>query len=93
MTRLTHVCRTVGVGLAVTTAALALTQVAHAAPSPPTGPASLAPPAGNEMFLASHGKGVQIYQCNGTSWTFGALKVSSLEPGGSTRAGWYSNQA
>ena len=28
-----------------------------------------------------------------TSCTFGALKVSSFAPGGSTRAGWYSNQA
>ena len=61
MTRLTRVCRAVGVGLAVTTATLAMTQVASAAPAPPTGPASLRPPAGNEMFLASHGKGVQIY--------------------------------
>ena len=76
MTRLTHVCRTLGVGLAVTTATLALTQVAHAAPAPPTGPASLAPPAGNEMFLASHGKGVQIYQCNGTSWAFVAPRAT-----------------
>jgi hypothetical protein len=70
MTPLTRICRTVGVGLAVTTATLAMTQMANAAPAPPTGPADLAPPAGNEMFLASHGKGVQIYQCNGTSWVF-----------------------
>jgi hypothetical protein len=75
MTRLTRLCRAVGVGLAVTTATLAMTQMANAAPAPPTGPASLAPPPGNEMFLVAHGKGVQIYKCqsgtNGTfSWAF-----------------------
>ena len=38
MTRLTRLCRAVGVGLAVTTATLAMTQVANAAPAPPTLP-------------------------------------------------------
>jgi hypothetical protein len=65
MTRLTRLCRAVGVGLAVTTATLSMTQVAHAAPAPPTSPASLAVPAGNEAFLVGHAKGVQIYTCDG----------------------------
>ena len=34
MTRLTRVCRAVGVGLAVVTATLAMTQAANAAPPP-----------------------------------------------------------
>ena len=38
MTRLTRLCRAVGVGLAVATATLSLTQVAHAEPAPPTLP-------------------------------------------------------
>ena len=44
MTRLTRLCRAVGVGLAVATATLAMTQVANAAPAPPTVPADLVPP-------------------------------------------------
>ncbi len=83
MTRLTRVCRAAGVGIAVTTATLAMTQVANAAPAPPTGPPELAPPPGNQMFLAGHGKGVQIYTCkavpdgsttfNGSSSNLGPL--------------------
>ena len=68
MTRLTRLCRAVGVGIAVTTATLAMTQVANAAPAPPTPPTSRLPlwfPSGNQVFLVGHGKGVQIYQCNG----------------------------
>ena len=81
MTRLTRVCRAVGVGLAAVTATLAMTQAASAAPAPPTAPAELAPPLGNEAFLVAPGKGVQIYKCtkntdpatSGTTpfkWTF-----------------------
>ena len=77
MTRLTRLCRAVGVGLAVVTATLSMTQMANAAPAPPV-PDRLVPPAGNEVFLVGHAKGVQIYKCqsataNGTttfSWTF-----------------------
>ena len=68
MTRLTRLCRAVGVGLAVATATLGMTQMASAAPAPPTAPASLAPPAGNEAFLVGHAKGVQIYTCDGVKW-------------------------
>jgi len=88
MTRLTRLCRAVGVGLAVTTATLGMTQMASAAPAPPTGPDSLAPPLGNVQFLVGHGKGVQIYKCqsgtNGTfSWAFGSLvsRLTELTPG------------
>jgi Protein of unknown function (DUF3455) len=70
MIRLTRLCRAVGVGLAATTATLAMTQVANAKPAPPDVPPALAVPPGNQMFLVGHGKGVQIYQCNGTSWVF-----------------------
>ena len=38
MTRLTRLCRAVGVGLAAATATLAMTQVAHAYLAPPTLP-------------------------------------------------------
>jgi len=50
MTRLTRVCRAVGVGIAVTTATLAMTQVANAAPAPPPNvPPALVVPAGNRF--------------------------------------------
>jgi hypothetical protein len=66
MTRLTRLCRIVGVGIAVVTATLTMTQVANAAPAPPTLPSgteNIAVPAGNQVFLVGHAKGVQIYQC------------------------------
>jgi hypothetical protein len=70
MTRLTRLCRAVGVGLAVVTATLAMTQVANAELPPPTGVDPLiAAPAGNEVFLVGHATGKQIYTCNGAgSW-------------------------
>ena len=61
MTRLTRLCRAVGVGLAVATATLGMTQVANAAPAPPTS-RGLVPTSG-QVFLVGHAKGVQIYKC------------------------------
>ena len=65
MTRLTRLCRAVGVGLAVATATLAMTQAAEAAPAPPV-PGNLVPPTGT-AFLVGHAKGVQIYKCDGAT--------------------------
>jgi len=77
MTRLTRLCRAVGVGIAVTTATLAMTQVANAAPKPP--PTPPAPPAGNEPFLVGHAKGVQTYACtNGQLATTGSVPTAEL---------------
>ncbi len=64
--RLTRLCRAVGVGLAVATATLSMTQVAHAQPAAPAVPANLVPPTGSE-FLVGHAKGVQIYTCDGVN--------------------------
>jgi Protein of unknown function (DUF3455) len=74
MTRLTRLCRAVGVGLAVATATLGMTQMANAAPPQPDVPNDLVP-VGVSQFLVAHAKGVQIYKCqsgtNGTfSWAF-----------------------
>ncbi len=74
MNRLTRICRAAGVGLAVATATLAMTQMAHAAPPQPDVPKDLVPD-GVSQFLVAHAKGVQIYKCqsgtNGTfSWAF-----------------------
>jgi hypothetical protein len=70
MTRLTRVCRALGVGLAALTATLAMTQAANAAPPPPPDfPANLVPD-GASQFLSAHAKGVQIYKCTKTGETF-----------------------
>ena len=104
MSRLTRLCRAVGVGLAVTTATLGMTQVANAAPAPPPNvPPALVVPAGNQLFLVGHvikGAGVQIYKCNGTSWVFQAPRATLTGdngqlvathfpgPGGATDPNW-----
>jgi Protein of unknown function (DUF3455) len=70
MTRLTRLCRTVGVGLAVTTATLAMTQVAHAQLPPPKiqpAQAAIKAPPANVAFLVGHATGTQNYQCTGNA--------------------------
>jgi hypothetical protein len=73
MTRLTRLCRAVGVGLAVAATTLSVTGVAHAEPAPPnlgSAPA-IAVPAGNKVFLVGKvSTGVQIYKCTAAGWTF-----------------------
>jgi len=82
MTRLTRLCRALGVGLAVAAATLSTTAVAHAAPAPPnldSAPA-VAVPAGNKVFLvAKVSKGVQTYKCNaGQLATTGSVPTADL---------------
>ena len=51
--------------------ALASTATATSFPVlPPKVPAEIQPEAGNEPFEVGHALGVQVYQCNGTAWTF-----------------------
>jgi hypothetical protein len=63
-----------------------MTQVAHAALPSPTLPkeaAIIAAPAGNEAFLVGHvSTGVQIYKCDGTSWTFVAPRADLVDDNG-----------
>jgi hypothetical protein len=85
MTRLTRICRAVGVGLAAVTATLTMTQVAHADPAPPLPPGAenIAVPAGNEVFLVGHvSTGVQIYKCDGKAWTFVAPEADLVADNG-----------
>jgi uncharacterized protein DUF3455 len=66
MTRLNRLCCAVGVGLAVATATLSMTQVANAAlPGPTLPPESPIAVNSGEVFLIGHAKGVQIYTCHG----------------------------
>jgi hypothetical protein len=52
----------VGVGLAVATATLSMTQVGHAQPAAPVDTEPITPTSG-QAFLVAQAKGVQIYKC------------------------------
>jgi hypothetical protein len=56
-------------GLAALAAAVPLAGAATASPSAPEVPGGIAVPEGNKPFLIGHAAGVQIYRCNGASWT------------------------
>jgi hypothetical protein len=77
MTRLTRLCRAIGVGLAVAAATLSMTQAANAAPAPPDVPANLVPTSG-QVFLVGHAKGVQKYTCDGTKWVLPSVPEADL---------------
>jgi hypothetical protein len=78
MTRFTRLCRAVGVGLAVATVTLSMTQAADAAPAPPDVPANLVPTSG-QVFLVGHAKGVQKYKC-ATDPVTKTIKWAFVEP-------------
>jgi hypothetical protein len=54
-------------------ALISLLACAHLAaappPGPPAAPTELRPPAGEQLVLKAHARGVQVYQCSGGSWT------------------------
>jgi hypothetical protein len=85
MTRLTRLCRAVGVGLAVATATLAMTQEANAAlPPPKIQPEAAvikAPPA-NVVFLVGHvlrdPKNVQTYKCTDGKFELASVPTAEL---------------
>ena len=65
MTRLTRLCRAVGVGLAVATATLAMTHAANAAPPPPPDVPTNLVPDGASQFLSCPREGradLQVHQ-------------------------------
>src|SRR3954452_3278163 len=62
-------------GILAIIAAACLATAAQAHKQPPTVPATLQPPAGAKVFALGHARGVQIYSCNGTAWTFVAPRA------------------
>src|SRR3954451_11752278 len=54
---------------------LAVAAPAQASKAPDV-PAALQPPAANKVFMVGHARGVQIYSCNGTAWTFVAPRAT-----------------
>ncbi len=70
MTRLISFNRLLVMGLVAVAAALSLTQVAHAGPPAPGVPPEIrVDQANNKVFLIGHAIGVQIYTCNGSTWS------------------------
>ncbi len=68
--------RLVAAALVATAAAVgAVGATARAEPAGPDVPATIAVPAGNKVFLVGHAVGVQIYSCNGQSWSFVAPRA------------------
>jgi len=82
MSRFTRLCRAVGVGIAVTTATLAMTQVANAQLPPPKiqpDQAAIQAPPANVVFLVGHATGVQTYTCNGAgNWGTSSVPTATL---------------
>ena len=85
MTRLTRLCRAVGVGLAVATATLSMTQVANAAPAPPTLPGreNIAAPAGQQGVPGRprHGR-ADLQVRRQWPWTFVAPRADLVDDNG-----------
>ena len=48
---------------------MSVTQVAHAGPPAPEVPGEIQVDEGNKVFLVGHAVGVQIYTCNGITWS------------------------
>ena len=80
MTRLTRLCRALGVGLAVATTTLSLTQVANAEPAAPTNRQEIfVDPATNKVFLTAHAEPENLLSADGASGA-GAVAGAALEP-------------
>ena len=71
-------------GIVAATAALSLVaQVALAGPPSPTGvPDQITPGVGNKVFLVGHGVGVQIYTCNGSTWSSAVPRANLYDDNG-----------
>jgi Protein of unknown function (DUF3455) len=63
-------------GLCALAAAVPLAGVATAAPTAPDVPGTIAVPEGNKPYAIGHAEGVQIYGCNGVSWSLLAPRAN-----------------
>ena len=53
----------------------------------PAAQASIKPPAGNEPYFQSHARGVQIYTCGASGWTFNGPRADLYGPFGLLKIG------
>jgi hypothetical protein len=82
MTRLIRFNRLLVMGLVAVAAALSLTQVAHAGPPVPKVPPEIKVDEGNKVFLIGHAVGVQIYTCNGSTWSSAVPRANLYDNNG-----------
>jgi hypothetical protein len=77
--------------LVVSITASAFAQTAAAAPveGPDVPDDRIAVGAGHKVFLLRHAEGVQIYSCNGSSWTFVAPRADLYDAKGKLRGTHY----
>src|SRR5215212_10821655 len=71
-------------GLVTATAALSLVvvQVAMAGPPSPAVPDQIKVDEGNKVFLIGHAVGVQIYTCNGSTWSSAVPRANLYDDNG-----------
>ena len=69
MSRLIRFHRLLLAGALALAAAVSVTQVAHARLPAPEVPGEIQVDEGNKVFLIGHAVGVQIYTCNGITWS------------------------
>jgi hypothetical protein len=84
MTRHISFNRLLVMGLVAVAAALSLTQVAHAGPPAPEGlpPEIRVDQDTNKVFLVGHAIGVQIYTCNGSTWSSAVPRANLYDDNG-----------
>jgi len=82
MSRLIRINRLLVMGLVAVAAALSLTQVAHAGPPAPKVPPEIKVDEGNKVFLIGHAVGVQIYTCNGSTWSSAVPRANLYDDNG-----------
>src|SRR4030095_5277930 len=83
MTGLINFNRLLVMGLVAVAAALSLTQVANAAPPAPEGPPEMrVDDQSNKVSLIGHAVGVQIYTCNGSTWSSAVPRANLYDDNG-----------
>jgi hypothetical protein len=82
MSRLIRFHRLLLAGAVALAAAMAVTQVAHAGPPAPEVPGEIQVDEGNKVFLVGHAVGVQIYTCNGITWSSAVPRASLYDDNG-----------
>ena len=83
MTRHINFHRLLVMGLVAVAAALSLTQVAHAGPPAPDVPPQIrVDQDNNKVFLIGHAVGVQIYTCNGSTWSSAVPRANLYDDNG-----------
>ena len=69
-------------GVVAAAAAVSAGQVALAGPTAPDVPETIAVAEGHKPYLAGHAVGVQIYSCNGVSWSLVAPRANLYDDNG-----------